>query len=125
MSKFRVQFSDEVKERTIESPKGDYKVCLEGYFDFNEALMKLMISQGGMLPVSSQYEPQSESDDESDMDFSEPQFDDVCDAIQVSNDIADKFAYYEKAKVDAEASARQKFTNSSDLVENEVDQKDE
>ena len=91
MSKFRVQWSDEIKVRTIESPKGPYNVCLEGYFDFNEALAKLMILNGDMLPRASQFEPGSDSDEESDMDFFEPQFDDVCDAIEESKRISKKF----------------------------------
>ena len=91
MARFRTQFSDSVKKRTVESPKGPYKVCLEGYFDFNEALVKLMILQGDMLPRASQYEPEADSDNDSDMDFVEPQFDDVCDALELSGQLADKF----------------------------------
>lgn len=89
MGKFRVQWSDEIKVRTIEKPSGPYLVCLEGYFDFNEALVKLMLANGDFLPKAAQYEPFS--DEDSDEDFNEPQFDDVCDALQASNELSDRF----------------------------------
>lgn len=108
---FRKQWSDDVKQRTVESPKGVYQVSLEGYFDFNEALAKLMVMNGDMLPRREQFEPGSE--DDSDSDFSEPQYDDICDAIEEGRAVIARLEALQSAsknvkdKVDDNSSTRQ------------------
>lgn len=108
---FRKQWSDNVKQRTVESPKGVYQVSLEGYFDFNEALAKLMIMNGDMLPRRDQFEPGS--DDDSDSDFSVSQYDDICDAIEEGRAVIARLEALQSAskdvkdKVDDNSSTRQ------------------
>lgn len=111
--KFRKQWSEDVKERTVESPAGVYQVSLEGYFDFNEALAKLMVLNGDMLPRREQFEPGS--DDDSDDDFSESRYDDICDAIQEGRAVIARLEELQNAsketkdKVDDSSSTRQEI----------------
>lgn len=122
--KFRKQWSEDVKERTVESPAGVYQVSLEGYFDFNEALAKLMILNGDMLPRREQFEPGS--DDDSDSDFSESQYDDICDAIQEGRELIARLEALQNAskevkdKVDDSSSTRQD-TKADDPVKEVVE----
>ena len=89
MARFQTKY--DMKQRTVEHCEGPYLVSLEGFFDFNEAIKKLMIVGGAYVPVPSQFEPGSDVDDD-DFDSPESSFYDVCDAIIAGRNVQERLS---------------------------------